>query len=113
MKEEALIVINDALKKFPKHYFLIANKGKILSDMNRLPEAIKCFDKLLEIDPQFGVAYSFKGNLMYRYGRKMEALKLYEEALKLNPNDPYAREGKKKIIEEFSVVQNVELIEKQ
>jgi tetratricopeptide (TPR) repeat protein len=50
----------------------------------RKDEAIKCYDKALEIDPKYANAWNNKGIFFNNLGRKDEALKAYEKALEID-----------------------------
>jgi len=49
--EKALLYVNEKLKAKPKSAGLLFTKGTILDDMERPYEALECYDKVLEINP--------------------------------------------------------------
>lgn len=51
--EEAMENIDEALKKDPKIPALFLTKGEILINLNKCNKALKCFDKALEINPDY------------------------------------------------------------
>jgi tetratricopeptide (TPR) repeat protein len=66
------------------------NKGFSLANLGRPAEALTCFDRALQINPRYPVAWSNKGNALVRLGRPAEALTCYERALEINPRYPEA-----------------------
>ncbi|MFQ6062233.1 MAG: tetratricopeptide repeat protein, partial [Methanosarcinales archaeon] len=49
-------------------------------------EAIKCYDKVLEIDPESVHALYNKGNALYNIGNYEDAIECYDKALEIDPN---------------------------
>ncbi|AEF95692.1 tetratricopeptide repeat protein [Methanotorris igneus] len=62
------------------------NKGWDLQDSGKYLEAIECYDKALEIEPDFVEAWNNKGLALYELGRYSEAIKCYDKALEIDPN---------------------------
>ena len=63
------------------------NKGTSLDTLGRHEEAIRCFDKALELDPRFVGAWSNKGNSLTDLGRNEEAILCCDKALELDPRN--------------------------
>ena len=61
------------------------NKGIILDDLDRLQEAIDCYDRALEINPRLAKAWNNKGIALYDLGKHQETLSCYDMALEINP----------------------------
>jgi len=70
------------------------NKGVALSRQGNYNEALICFDKALELDPEFAYALNGKGNALYKLGNYDEALICFEKALELDPKFVNAWNGK-------------------
>jgi len=66
------------------------NKGISLNSLSKYQEAIKCFDKAINIDPLNSGAWNNKGSSLHLLGRGREALSCLEKALKLNPSNARA-----------------------
>jgi tetratricopeptide (TPR) repeat protein/predicted amidophosphoribosyltransferase len=64
------------------------NKGTSLEKVGRYEEAIKCYEKALEINPQQTETWFNKGNSLGRLGRFDEATKCHDKALEINPQHP-------------------------
>jgi tetratricopeptide (TPR) repeat protein len=62
-------------------------KGCDLGDQGKHQEAIKCFDKAIEIEPNDIDAWNGKGNALYCLGKYDEAIRCYDKALDIDPND--------------------------
>ena len=45
-------------------------------------EAIKCFEKILRLDPSSKIVLSYMGLIFQRLERRQEAIKCYEKALR-------------------------------
>src|SRR5919112_2145152 len=71
------------------------NKGLSLYFSGNHLEAIECYDKALEINPQNADAYNNKGLSLYFSGNHMEAIECYDKALEINPQnaDAYNNKG--------------------
>ncbi|MCX6841550.1 MAG: serine/threonine-protein kinase [candidate division WOR-3 bacterium] len=63
------------------------NKGVSLNTLGRCEEAIRCFDKALELDPQEALAWDNKGSSLDSLGRYEEAIRCYDKALELDPRN--------------------------
>jgi tetratricopeptide (TPR) repeat protein len=69
-------------------------KAIALGDSNRLQEAIQCYDKALEIDPQFLEAWVGKGAAIGALGNPDKAIQCYDKALEIDPR--YAKAWRNK-----------------
>jgi tetratricopeptide (TPR) repeat protein len=66
------------------------NKGASLGNLGRNEEAIRCFDKAIELDPQDARAWNNKGNCLRLLGRHEEAIRCFDKAIELDPQDAAA-----------------------
>ncbi len=66
------------------------NKGISYGNLSKLEQAIKCYDKAIEIDPNNSGAWDNKGNALRLTGRNKEALECYNNAIKINPSNASA-----------------------
>ncbi|MBA3045296.1 MAG: tetratricopeptide repeat protein [Candidatus Thermoplasmatota archaeon] len=64
------------------------NRGVALEKMGKSEQAIECFDKALEQNPNDSWAWFNKGVSLHRLGLLGEALYCYDKAMTYNPNDP-------------------------
>jgi len=60
------------------------NKGIALSERDRFDEAIECYDKALELDPQDTDVWNNKGTALDRMERFDEAIASFDNALKFD-----------------------------
>jgi len=75
--------------------FACYNKGLSLANSGRYAEAIGCYDKALEIDPQFAKAWVNKGATLILLKRHQEALQCFDKALAIDPKNEYAQQLKR------------------
>lgn len=63
-----------------------SDKGASLGNLGRHDEAISCYDRALELNPQNEATWSNKGMALIELGRSEEAAACFEKALQFNPN---------------------------
>jgi tetratricopeptide (TPR) repeat protein len=69
-------------------------KGNELHNLGKYSEAIECYDKALEINPNLAGVWREKGVALHKLGRYSEAIKCFDRALKLYPDLADAWKGK-------------------
>ncbi len=62
------------------------DRGNNLLDKGFFDEAIYCYQKVIELDPNFAGAYHNIGKILQQQGRIDEAIQYYHKAINLNPN---------------------------
>lgn len=72
----------------------LVTKGNELGNLGRYDEAIEAYDKAIEIDPKFAIAWSNKGNVLGRSGRYNEAIEACEKAIEIDPKLAEAYQSK-------------------
>ena len=70
----------------PENAKFYDNKGKSLLASGKYEQALKCFDKAINLDPGDAWHHSSKGNALMRWGKYDEAMKCYDEAIRLDPH---------------------------
>ena len=60
-------------------------KGIVLSEQGKYDEAIKAFDRAIELNPQYADAWYNKGLALDHQGKYDEVIKAYDRAIKINP----------------------------
>jgi eukaryotic-like serine/threonine-protein kinase len=63
-------------------------KGEVLWALERLGDALACFDMALEIDPSIDIGWSRKAEVLSRLERYSESADCYGRLVELAPNDP-------------------------
>jgi tetratricopeptide (TPR) repeat protein len=63
------------------------NKGGALYSLGKYDEAIKCYDKAIEIDPDNPVVWNNKGLALNSLGKYDEAITSYDKAIEIDPDD--------------------------
>lgn len=66
------------------------NQGVALGKEDKLEEALKAFEKAIEIDPRYAWAWNNKGVALDRLSRHDEALKAFEKVIEIDPQDAKA-----------------------
>ncbi|MBI4999947.1 MAG: tetratricopeptide repeat protein [Euryarchaeota archaeon] len=75
-------------KPVPKTGDTWFNRGVALEKMGKSDEAVECFDKALQENPNDAWAWFNKGTSLHRLGMMGEALRCYDKALSILPDDP-------------------------
>ena len=69
----------------PNSSINLYNKGVALVNLGKLDEAIKAYDKAIEINPQYADAWYNKGNILCQLGKFDEGIKAYDKTIEINP----------------------------
>ena len=83
-------------KKKPACPYPYNGKGVILYQLGQYEEAIKLFDKAIEINPNYPEPYTHKGLCLTYLKMYEEALECHNKSIKLNPNHSGAYNNKGK-----------------
>jgi tetratricopeptide (TPR) repeat protein len=65
------------------------NKGIYLNMDGKYEESIKCYDKAIEIDPNYIKAWHNKGVALESLKKYEEAIKCFDKVIQINPNYEY------------------------
>ncbi len=66
------------------------NLGLALRQQGKVEEAIKNFQKAIEINPKYALAYQNLGHALHNQGKVEEAIKNFQKAIEINPEDDWA-----------------------
>jgi tetratricopeptide (TPR) repeat protein len=69
------------------------------AELKNFEAALDCYDKALEIDPQYAFAWNNKGNALNNLGRNEAALDCYNKALEIDPQVAFAWNGKGNVLD--------------
>ena len=96
-KTRAITLFDDAIKK--NIYFLdgYIEKGAILYELKRYPEALGVFNLCLTVSPKFADAYYWIAKTQEAMGRKQEARVNYERAYSLDKTNTEAKAAADKL----------------
>jgi tetratricopeptide (TPR) repeat protein len=83
---DALDLINDALKQNQKSASALSNKGVVLEKLGRFAEAVASYDKALAIKPDYVEALNNRGHALTKLKRLEEAVASYDKALAIKPD---------------------------
>ncbi|QTA91412.1 tetratricopeptide repeat protein [Desulfonema magnum] len=67
----------------PEAYY---SMGIALKNQGKSDDAISCFQKALQLNPDFAEAYVFIGNIIQAQGKSEEAISCYQKALDIKPD---------------------------
>jgi predicted O-linked N-acetylglucosamine transferase (SPINDLY family) len=82
-------ILRFSLEKSPQQTNALLNLGNALQDLNRVEEAITCFDQVLALDPEDTGAHYNRGNAYSVIGKNEEALQDYIQTFRLDPGFDY------------------------
>lgn len=98
---EAISLIDEIIQEDPNDAAVWTDKGAILCDyMNDPKAAVRCFDKALEIDDEFSMAWANRGTALSRLGRMVDALDSFERALEIDSDNPNIHVGVGSILQD-------------
>ncbi|MGV8077159.1 MAG: tetratricopeptide repeat protein [Methanosarcina sp.] len=83
--EEALEIVDSALKTKPESSTEWSNKGFVLSAMGRNEEALEAFEKALLFDPESPKILTNKGVVYFKMGQLGKALEIFDRSLVAEP----------------------------
>jgi pentatricopeptide repeat protein len=86
--DEALDIIDSALKLYPQIESLWHNKGLILERLKRKRLALIAYEKGIKLPHQCSAIHFHCGILLYEFRKFQKAFLQFEHALKLNKNHP-------------------------
>ncbi|EMR08278.1 hypothetical protein PNEG_03443 [Pneumocystis murina B123] len=89
----AIFCYTEALKLFPKDVIYLSNRAAAYSESGDNISAIKDAKLALEINPDYGKAYSRLGHAYFSMGEYKEALNVYLKGLKVDPNSEVMKRG--------------------
>ena len=69
-------------------YRSLSARGAALAQAGRMDEAIRAYERLLELEPDDATALNNLGALYWRAGKRAEAAELFHSASRSDPNDP-------------------------
>jgi len=72
--ELALKCFNEVLKISPQHKHALSNKGMVLAQKKKYPEALRCFEAAIAVDSYFAGAW-------YNMALAMQCMGLNKEAM--------------------------------
>ena len=83
---EARLILDEAMKKYPKSELLILNYAKLEEDLLNFNKAIKLYEDGLKLNAKNYKALSNLGGLYQKTNRYLNAIEVYKKAIKLQPN---------------------------
>ena len=91
--KDALSDLDEAKKFAPDNYWIAVDRGNLLLEMNRKPEALEEFNRAIVINPGEYTAYAYSSGIKDDLGDHDGAEKDYAVLAKLNPKYFYGLEG--------------------
>ena len=99
--QEALKAIDKAIE-IANYAYIWHQRGDILYELKRYPEAIAAYEKAFQIDPRYARAMYSQGLVLEELGRDREALKSYNRALALYPDWEEVKQSQRKIMRKIA-----------
>jgi len=84
--EEALTLLDEAIKLKPDFGEAWVNKGVALGNLGRYEVELACYDEAIKLKPDLAEAWYNKGVALGEHGQHKEALACYDKAIKLKPD---------------------------
>jgi len=88
MVERAATPLLEAVNKNPNDFGAVVNLGNVYYDGNQYPEAIKYYQRALEINPSNADVRTDLGTAYWYIGDADRALTEFKKSLKIRPNHP-------------------------
>ena len=82
----------ESLKYAPDDPNTNFNLGHVYLKTNHPEEAVKAFEKVIEIDPKDAESHNLLGIALRGCKKRKEAIMIWEKSLKINPNQPEVRQ---------------------
>ncbi|UCH78281.1 MAG: tetratricopeptide repeat protein [Candidatus Coatesbacteria bacterium] len=89
-KSKALDIINILVRRRPNNSLYLSDNAVVLAEFGRFDEAIKHYDRALELEPDDGTTYANKSVALTSLGRYEEAIDACDKAISLNADDALA-----------------------
>lgn len=83
---------DEAIKIDPNYDVLWNVRGWTFLNLKKYKNALKCFDKAIELRPKY--AYALNNSALYSLGTYKEAIKYIEMSLEINSSNAYAWKNK-------------------
>jgi tetratricopeptide (TPR) repeat protein len=84
--QKAIELYFEFLRDFPDDFAAWCNLGISLGRIGRPEDALKCFDKALELNSRSADAWHNRGLSLASLGMRKDELECYDRALEINPN---------------------------
>ena len=83
------------LKNYPQSLSVLNIFAALLAQQGKLVEAVKTFNKIIQIKPDYAEAHSNRGNVLAELGRLEEAVASYDRAIQLKSDyaEAYSNRG--------------------
>ena len=82
---KSIDIYDEGLKIFPDYYYLYFNKGVSLWGMDKLDEALLCFERSAALEPAHAGSHNAIGKMCMNQNKKIPALMAYCRLLILEP----------------------------
>ena len=78
-------VCRGLLQSYPQSLIVLNLLGAVLSSQGQFQQAVRSYDRVIELKPDFAEAYSNRGNALTNLGQLEEAVASYDQAIELKP----------------------------
>jgi antitoxin component YwqK of YwqJK toxin-antitoxin module/Tfp pilus assembly protein PilF len=84
--QEAISILDSAVKKYPNNYILYLNKGNVYKDMDKYPEAVAMYKEAIKRNPYISTSHMRLGLIAADEGKLSQAMMCLNMFLILEPN---------------------------
>jgi tetratricopeptide (TPR) repeat protein len=84
--EEALELVQKVVKAQSRPALALLRAGSCLRGLRRYDEAIDCYERALQIVPNYGEAHAYLSLVLVDLGRNHEALESINRAIRIKPS---------------------------
>ncbi len=92
---------NKLLQAYPQSLVVINILGAVLQAQGKLQEAVKIYEKAIQLKPDFAEAYFNRGNALKEIGQLELAVESYEKAIQFKPDYAMAYSNRGNILQEL------------
>ena len=94
---EAILVLNDAIGRYPEDKYLWYHKGNVQLALNQYEDAERCIEMALSVDPQFAEAHNSLAIVSSQKKEYEKAKSELKEAIRIDPRLAVAHENLAKV----------------
>jgi tetratricopeptide (TPR) repeat protein len=91
------VFYNEAIKINSNNKHALFEKGLLHADLAQYENTLKCFKKIITLEPENSMAWNNKGYTLEKLNFLEEAINCYKKALNINSNNSNSRKNLNKL----------------